>query len=301
MSPNKKFAAARTETLKHSLLSTTELFTLRSQIEKENRTTKYCDSCGFCCLEGIEMLKLEADRILKRRETQPDMLQPQGYLCPFLAINLADLNHNVKTYAHSRTPMRASFCRIYDERPMICRLFPAPDELQCRRYNMVESPNPIPTLLSHKISPDFPESLLEKYYLTLKWEWLNLPLTTQWNLAYQLIPGWACQPDTRSIQKHEGPQWLTKFEVLPDFFSLPTAYHLSAEEFKVISAFQTPTTYQNLLDSLAKTVPAADLGAIVGYLEFANLIIPLDIGLRMVQGKKMVERANIYRSVLPEK
>ncbi len=283
-SQKQPFEQARQDTINNSLISTKELSELQKQIDQvSNKSNNFCDSCGFCCVDGIEMIELEVQKIKENTIKQPDLHQFQGYLCPFLNIDSEDLDHNISGYGHGLQSMRASKCRIYHDRPIICRLFPAPDEEQCRQYQISKAPNMVGELLQQNTLQGYPSTLLEKYYLTLRWEWFNLPKETKWDLKYMLIPGWQLS-NSDSLFKQEGPHWLNKFDILPEFFDRPSFYQLSKWEFKVVKELKRPHTFRQLGEIFIPKMKAHKLGAFLAQLEISGLIVPTDVGLRKNKG-----------------
>lgn len=286
----KKFSRARVTMIESHLMTTEELMVFRSQIEDASAGNSFCDSCAFCCVDGVETLEIEAKRIRELVKAQPDLHQPRGYICSFLEIEPKKLNHNIATYGQLNKPVHASSCRIYQERPIICRLFPAPEAERCRKYNISKAPDMNRILQEHKTGEDFPETLLEKYYLSFRWEWMNSPTPTQWDLDYHLTPGWQCNQENVSIEKKEGPHWLRKFDILPAFFPSVTSYQLDEWELSVARFLESPVNYHQLVEHFESEIDGHSLGTLLGQLELMNIVVPVDIGRRMAIGRKRMER-----------
>ena len=278
-----KFLHTRGEVINNILISYKELEKLRKKISKAMSETDFCDGCGFCCIESVSMTRLECERIIKLVDDNPSLLKQQGFICPFLNMNQVELNRNLKIYGKSRESFSSFNCRIYDERPIICRLFPDPKAKRCREFSMLKVPDPT-KILSEPEYEQFPQLLIQKYFITMRWEWLNFPDNVfDETLKYQIVPGWVIKHDENKLQSMSGPDWLSTFDTIPEFYPVPDSCGLEDWELGIMDDFLVPVSYETILQKYSSKISPENLGALLGHLEIANIIVPIDIGNRMYE------------------
>jgi Fe-S-cluster containining protein len=258
-----------------------DLTNLRERIDQAYQGSEFCDGCGICCLENVPMLRLEFERIRRLVEENPELLHHQGYVCCFLDLDLSRFDRYLADYSLRRTPPEPSYCRIYAERPLPCRLYPPTLEDRCRSYNIVQPPDLVP-VAEQKVSDRFPETLVQKYYTNLRREWIE-PCDDVLNddETFQRVPGWILDPEQSRVVLHEGPHLLLRFQTIPVGFSVPNICELEDWEFEVMLVLDSPSPYCAILKSFSDEIEPIKLGSFLAQLELTHTIAPVRMAERM--------------------
>lgn len=281
-----RFLRSRREFIRHQLLTPAELDALRGEIDANLRESRFCDGCGFCCLNGVPMCRLEFERIQRLIDENPRLLRHQGMICPFLDLDGRRFNRSLKAYGRTHQSQPSFPCRIYDERPLVCRLYPAPHPGPCRQFNACQPPDLVKALLGTD-KGGFPGTLIHKYYLTLAWEKFQIPDDVlDPALKYHLVPGWFLNEGEATLECREGPHWLHFLNTIPAAFPVPDSCALEPWEVDVVKAYRKPLSHLSVLERFSPSMSPERLGRFTAQLEICNMIVPIDIGERMLPGSR---------------
>ncbi len=282
----KAFNKGRRKYWRDALLSLPDLERLRERVDQSFAGASFCDGCGFCCSVEIQMTELEYRRIARLVKEDPSLCRPQGLVCPFMEIDLEVFQQNLLDYGHTALRPGASRCRIYAERPLKCRMYPPPLYDRCRQYGMYRVPE-LNHVLKQKESEQFPELLIQKYYLTLRHE-VNPPPKDALveGSKFQLVPGWLIDRQRGVVERKDGPHWHGEFDMIPSAFPVAASCAYDAQGLEVVETLTKPTSYNKLLRKFGDTFEASDLGAFVAQLEVANIIVPIDWARRARRGRR---------------
>jgi Fe-S-cluster containining protein len=275
------FIEAREKYFQDHLLDRAGLERLREKIEAAYKGVDFCDGCGFCCVGDVPMSQDEFERIEAYIKLHPDAKAPQGLVCSFLDLNVVRFNQNLVKYGKTREPMQPSYCRVYPERPMICRMHPAPKGVRCRELQMLEVPN-INDVLSESDFDEFPEQLIQRYYLTLNYERLRTPLhVLDPNNQYQLVPGWRIDEAGQRLILHKGPDWIHRHNLMPLAFPTPDECDLEPWALEVFTCLVNPCPLVKIVERFMPSVAPEALATLIAQAELAQIIVPIDFLQRL--------------------
>lgn len=267
---------ARTASLQGKLLSADQLEALRAAIDEATAAQPFCDGCGFCCHAAAPILRQEFDRIHAMVLAEPSLARPQGLACAFLDPTDGGLRHNVLAHGNPQVAMEPVRCRIYAERPLACRIFPGPGEERCRAWGAARPPD-LRLALEDEEAEDYPHTLLQRYYLTLRWEWFGLLLEPDPEVALVLVPGWVLDPRTATLQLHPGPHWFQRFQALPEELPAADSCELEPWAVELFAALEAPVSYRDLCARFGGHVSAEELGELLALAELDNILVPVDV------------------------
>jgi Fe-S-cluster containining protein len=276
-----EFRSGYLQRIQETTFTEADLKNLREQIDQAYQGSEFCDGCGFCCLENVPMVRLEFERIRRLVEEKPELLRHQGYVCCFLDLDLASFDRYLKGYSQQRMPPEPSRCRIYSERPLPCRLYPPTVVDRCRSYGIVRPPDLVP-VAEQNVSDQFPETLVQKYYVNLRREWLGScddPLDE--SELYQRVPGWILDPEHSRVLLLEGPHLQLRYQTIPVGFSFPNICELEDWEFEAMSVLDSPSSYSAILRLFSDRIEAKKIGTFLAQIELTNVIAPVRMAERM--------------------
>lgn len=252
-----------------------ELLYLRDRIKQAEEGYFFCDGCGICCSDdAVELTGLEFQRISKHIEKENIEPRPQTFLCPFLDYRRNDYLNNLKVYAENPEQIKPIYCRIYEERPIVCRMFPSygdNSDKECR-------------INGHKYfkSPDLYTSLqdcrgiLDKYFFNIWWERLRLPtdMDQLLDLKFSIMPGWEIDETNFKIKFLEGSYgyW---FNLDWQWWHAPKEYLYKKQDLEIIGHFKQPISYRELFD-LNLDLDISHIMDLCTGAEFRTIIGPAD-------------------------
>lgn len=275
------FIEARKAFLESKLFAEEHLELLRERLDEALDGAGYCDGCGFCCQADVPMTGLEFARIEKLLAEDPTRLVRQGLVCPFLDVDRARFDRNLQRYGRSWEQLEPLRCRIYDERPLICRMFPAPRHKTCRKLMNREVPD-LDAVLKQEDDEDFPQMLIQRYYITLDWENKAIPVegVLDSELRFHLVPGWYVDRETQCLESREGPTWMDGQLFIPDTLPKPDSCELEDWAVDALVVFESPCSYATALERFSERPGPQELAELLTYAELANIIVPIDAAER---------------------
>jgi Fe-S-cluster containining protein len=288
-SQTEAFYATRSELLASKLISRQELLTLRSRIDDALASSEFCDGCGFCCRASVPLTRLELARVRALVERDPGLFVEQGPICPFLEFDRARFDRNLETYGKKIAPLEPSPCRIYHERPIICRLFPAPNNNTCRKNATLVAPD-LNELLKDEDFEDYPHLLIQKYYVTLDWDNRNVPeRVLDPELLFMLAPGWRVNREQQTLVCCDDVAWIDGlFNIMPDAYPKPDECELDHWAVEVMASFARPTSYAEVLERHTEKASVEEIAALLGQAEIANILMTVDAPRRANPGLRSV-------------
>lgn len=274
------FIEAREKYFKEHLLDRAGHERLREKIKAAYEGTDFCDGCGFCCVGDVPMTQHEFMRIEDYLKSHPEARSSQGFVCSFLDLNVVRFNQNLAKYGRTREPLQPSYCRIYPERPMICRMHPAPKGVRCRELQMLEVPN-INDVLSENDFDEYPEQLIQRYYLTLNHERLRARDILDPDHRYQLVPGWRIDEENQRLFLHKAPDWIHRHSLMPLAFPTPHECDLEPWAIEVFKCLVDPYPLCKIVERFLPEVAPEALATLIAQAEMAQIISPIDFLQRL--------------------
>jgi len=280
------FLNARNTFLARKLLSSEELEELRARIGEALEGSEFCDGCGFCCQADVPLTRLEYGRIQALLERDPGLFVEQGPVCPFLAFDRARFDRNLAVYGKKIARLEPSPCRIYDERPIICRLYPAPNNKTCRRSSALVPPDLNALFKAQEDFEDYPQLLIQKYYVTLDWDNRNVPEEVlDPALTFMLTPGWRVDREAKSLVSCDEVSWLDGlFSAMPDSFPKPDECELEDWAMGLLASLEQPVSYAKLLEQHEGRASIEEIAGLLCQAEIANIVMTTDAPRRANPG-----------------
>jgi Fe-S-cluster containining protein len=291
----------RQEILNNLLISAEEIQELYHKIAEISRNYQYCDGCGLCCTVSVPLLKQEYLNIVQylehtakksfnsktpkkkpsKKGTYDGHFTPQTLVCPFLAWDRELFDENLKHYGTPRMHVHPQACRIYEYRPLICRLHP--NGMKCRQYSSYQAPNYYRLL---KKDPHW-FNLYNKFFYTMIWENIEHHLHN-WDLGQKImmIPGWYVRENRQGIQCNKEAGWFKRFEF--SNWYLCDSFNLEPWEIEILKHTQQPITYASLIKKEKDIQEQKAIVELLTKLEYYFVIVPIDV-MRQKWGTKGIQ------------
>ena len=276
----------RESTVLKNKITFDELEYLRIKIRQAEQGYYFCDGCGICCSDdAVELIELEFQQISKYIENHAINPHPQSFLCPFLDYRRDDYIHNLKVYAEHPEQIKPIYCRIYEERPIVCRMFPSygdHSDKECRTNGnkIFKSPDLYTALQDCRV-------VLDKYFFNIWWEHLRLPtdIDQLLDLKFVLMPGWEINKHTSKITFLSGSYgyW---FNLDWQWWHAPTEYEYHREDLDILEQFIKPISYRELFNlDFDIGIEADHIIELLTQAEFCAIIGPADQSFKHMHRK----------------
>jgi Fe-S-cluster containining protein len=273
------FRRIRQEHLNQTLLRLEDLQQLRARVDEAIDGRAFCDGCGFCCTSNVPLTRMEFARIEPLLRADPSLLRHQGLACPFLQVDRARFNRNLAVYNRKHLPLEANPCSIYEERPLICRMFPAPNHKTCRNHSTLEAPE-INEVLKQEDAEEFPQLLIQRYYITMDWEITAPADPLDPELRFHLTLGWWVDREDAALRCRSGPNWLGS--AIPAAFPVPYECELEDWAVDLFIELETPQPYLPLLERFADRASLTELTTALTQAELAGIVTQVNAGQQQI-------------------
>jgi len=264
----RKFQQARLQTFNTLLITSEELEYVRKRMDDVGKDYYFCDGCGLCCSDdAVTLTGMEFSRIQDYIKEKDIPVKPRSFVCPFLDFNYVKYQSNLRVFRDEPEKVQPLYCRIYPERPMVCRLFPS--GIQCRENSSFVSPK------FYELLEDC-RDIIDRYFFNLWREGLKLPQEAEniLDMKYALYPSWFIDEENSAVEYAKGAYGFATMEKA--WWRPPSHYDYTEEQISILKEFTVPTSFSEVLRKYSKGKRTQELTTFLTESEFRMIIGPAD-------------------------